>query len=125
MGKVIADTATSQPLYTLTVEAEGADEKFRSFVRADGTRCVADERALGVCRVKSSTDGDLITVDVYGIVLVEAGAAIALETDGKQMVRTDAKGKAIKHAADKPVLGWALAAAAAKGDIIPVLLGRI
>ncbi|MDE0203196.1 MAG: DUF2190 family protein [Rhodospirillaceae bacterium] len=124
MGKVIADTATSQPLHTLTVEAEGAAEKFRRFVRADGTRCVANEDALGVCRVKSSTDGELIPVDTEGVVLVEAGAAINLAAEGRTKLQTDAMGRAITHAGANPIVGWALAAASAAGDIIPVLLRR-
>ena len=124
MGKVIADTATSQPLHALTVEAEGADEKFRRFVRADGTRCVAGDRVLGVSRVKSSTDAELIPVDVAGVVLVEAGAAIALD-EGAKTVMPDGDGKAITHAGNVPVAGWALAAATAAGELIPVLLGRI
>lgn len=121
---VIVDTATSQPLHTLTVEAEGADEKFRRFVRADGNRAGAGDRTLGVCRVKSSTDADLIPVDVLGVVLVEAGAAIAL-SEGAQPVMPDAQGRAITLVGTVPVSGWALRAAAAAGDIVPVLLGRI
>lgn len=123
MGKTIVDTATSQPLYTLTVEAEGTDEKFRRFVTADGDRAVAGDDPLGVCRVKSKTDADLITVDVAGVVLVEAGAAIAL-ANGFKKVMPNANGQAITHAGNVPVAGWALAAAAAAGDIIPVLLGK-
>ena len=124
MGKVIADTATSQPLHTLTVEAEGAAEKFRRFVRADGTRCVANEDALGVCRVKSSTDGELIPVDTEGVVLAEAGAAIALATEGRTKLQTDAMGRAITRTGTNPIVAWALVAATAAGDIIPVLLRR-
>ena len=124
MGKIIADTATLQPLHTLTVEAEGADEKFRRFVRADGTRCVANEQALGVCRVKSTTDADLIPVDTEGVVLAEAGAAIALHAVGRTKLQTDKDGRAIAHSGNNPIVGWALAAATAAGDIIPVLLRR-
>ena len=91
MGKVIADTATSQPLYTVTVEAEGADEKSRRFVLPDGARAGADSAPLGVCRVKSSAAGDNIPVDVAGIALVEAGAALS----AKDWVQSDAKGRAV------------------------------
>lgn len=123
MGKVIADSATSQPLHTLTVEAEGTDEKFRRFVKADGSRAAANDDPIGVSRVKSSTDGELIPVDVAGVVLVEAGAAIAL-ADGFKKVMPDASGRAIAHAGNVAVAGWALEAAAGAGDIIPVLLGK-
>ena len=90
MGKVIADAATTQPLHTLTVEAEGDNEKFRRFVGIGGARAGANENVLGVCRVKSSEDGELIPVDVAGVVLVEVGAAVALGA----LVGSDADGRA-------------------------------
>ena len=90
MGKVIADTATSQPLHTLTVETEGDDEKFRRFVHPDGRRAGVDDNTLGVCRVKSSADGDLVPVDVAGVVPVEAGAALS----AYDWVQPDAEGRA-------------------------------
>ena len=121
MGKVLVDTATAQPLFTLTVEAEGATEKFRRFVRADGARCGAGDRSLGVCRVKSSTDGDLIPVDVHGVVLVEAAAPLAL-AEGDVLVMPDGQGRAVLHAGAVPVAGRVLAASAAAGDIVPCLL---
>ncbi len=121
MSGIVADTVTSQPLLTVTAEASGATDKFRRFVLADGTRSVEGKRPLGVCRVKSSTDGDLIPVDVAGIVLVEAGAAIAL-ADGEKKVQSDAQGRAVAAAGANPVAGVVLAAAAAAGDIVPILL---
>jgi len=112
MGRVIADTATTQPFYTLTVEAEGADEKFRRFIKADGSRAGARERPLGVCRVKSSVDAELIPVDVAGVVLAVAGAAIAAD----DWLESDAQGRAIPWS--RPVINHAVVSgAAANADI--------
>lgn len=112
MGQVIVDTATSQSLFTLTVEAEGADEKFRRFVKADGSRAGAGEQTLGVCRVKSTTDGELVTVDAAGIVPVAAGAAIPADS----WVESDAQGRAVPWS--RPVIRHAVVdGAAANTDI--------
>ena len=87
----MADIATAQPLLTLTVEAEGAAEKFRRFVLPDGARAGAGGNPLGVCRTKSAADGELITVDVAGVVPVTAGGAIA----ATGFVQSDAEGRAV------------------------------
>ncbi len=123
MAGVIVNTATTRPLLTVTAERAGAQEIFRRFVRHDGARCGVGDRPLGVCRVRSVAAGELVPVDVLGIVLVEAGAAIAL-VEGAQAVEADAQGRAIKPArnSSNPVAGYVLAAASAAGETVPVLL---
>ena len=120
---IIVDTLTAQPLQTVTVERAGADELLHRYVRADGTRCAAADQPLGVCRVASTTAKDLVPVDIDGIVVVEAGAAIVL-SDGTKKVMPDADGRAITHAGAVSSGGLALTAAAAAGDLVAVLLNR-
>ena len=78
MSGIMVDTATAQPLQTVTVERAGTDELLRRYLRADGTRCGTGDPPLGVCRVPSTAAGDHVPVDIDGIVVVEAGAAITL-----------------------------------------------
>ena len=120
---IIVDTVTAQPLQTVTVERAGTDELLHRYVRADGTRCAADDQPLGVCRVASTTAKDLVAVDTDGIVVVTAGAAIAL-SEGTKKVMPDADGRAITHAGAVPSGGLAVTAAAAAGDLVAVLLNR-
>ena len=123
MAGIIVDTVTDQSLFSVTVERTGTDELFRRCVRADGGRCVVGDEVLGVCRVASVTAGDLVPVDVHGIVLVEAGAAVAL-TEGSARVKVDADGRAVLAGANDTAFGVIFSAAAAAGDHVPVLLGR-
>ena len=111
------DTLTTVPLLALTVEHKDDNEIFRRFVELDGTRGGSDAKVLGVSRMRSSASGELVTVDVAGVVLVEAGGAIAADA----AVACAADGRAKSGATNSP--GRALAAAAAAGDFIPVLLG--
>ena len=122
MSGVVADNVTTAATQTDTVERAGSVEIFRRLVRADGNRCAAStDVAHGTCRVRSTTAGDLVPVDVQGRSLVEAGAAIAL-THGSAAVMSDAQGRAIPHAGSNPVAGRVLLAASAAGDILPIQL---
>lgn len=118
---VQADNLTRQATSTLTVAKADANETFRRFVQADGKRAAAGKRPLGVGAVRSAVKDALIPVDVCGVVPVEAGAAIAL-ADGEKAVMPDADGRAVAHAGNVPVAGFALGAATAAGDIVPVLI---
>ena len=123
MAGIQVDTVTAQSLYTVTVEAADAHEKFRRCVRSDGARCGAGDRAIGICRIASTMAGDLLPVDVHGIAQGEAGAAIAL-VDGVRPVKPDADGRLVPvgDLDPDPATGLALAAASAAGDYVPVLL---
>lgn len=123
MPGIIGDKVTIQPAFTVSVQRSGSDEIFRRFVRADGARCGAGDQPAGVCRVRSTTANDVVTVDTDGIALVEAGAAIAL-TEGSKAVMPDASGRAIVAVGSVPYAGLALDAAAAAGDVIRVWLNR-
>ena len=117
---VHVDTVTTRPILTLTVEHKDTGQVFRRFVKSDGTRAAtAGEKVLGVSRVRSVKSGDDLPVDVAGLVLVEAGAVIAIDAS----ITTDDEGRAATAAGANVVVGKALAAAAAVGDTIPVLIG--
>ena len=116
---VEVDTVTARPILTLTVEHKDTDDVFRRFVKRDGMRAGAGERALGVSRVRSSTIGEDIPVDVAGLVLVKAGAAIAADA----LVTPDAMGRAVTAAGANVVAGKALAAATAADETVPILIG--
>lgn len=112
---------TSRSLLSVTVERAGSDELLRRCVRADGARCGAGDLVLGVCRTASTTAKDLVPVDVAGIVLVEAGAAIAL-AEGAARVKVDASGRAVLAAGGDTAFGVIFQAATAAGKVVPCLL---
>lgn len=80
----------------------------------------ATDNPIGVLR-RNANLNEVCDVRIVGIAEVKAGAAVAKGAE----VMSDAAGKAITYAAgaNNMVVGIALKAAAADGDIIPVLLG--
>ena len=119
---VIVSHVTQQALCTLSVRRTGTDELFRRFVLASGARAEANAKRLGVCPSKSTTDDEVVPVIVEGVALVEAGAAIALPTNGMAPVQVDGDGRAITHTGNNPVAGLALQAATEAEEAIAVLL---
>lgn len=83
---------------------------------------VAGQRAIGVAQLDISateaTNGKSCAVQVLGVALVAAGAAVARG----DRVTTDATGRAITVGATQIPLGIAMKAAGAAGDKIGVLL---
>jgi|OM-RGC.v1.028822323 hypothetical protein len=106
----------STPILSLPVTADGAIAAHR-FVTPVGDQAVAGEYTLGVART-AAADATLVTVDVLGTTVVEAGAAI----NAGATLKSDADGKAITWATSGAKVAVALAAAAAEGDLIEVLL---
>jgi hypothetical protein len=104
---------TQQPTLTTTIMATAALARFR-FTGFTGATCAAGAKALGVAETEADS-GEAASVNVSGILLVEAGAAIAVEAE----VQSDGSGRAITLAAGKSN-GFALDAAAAAGDIIRI-----
>ena len=121
MSGIVSSTISRLPVQTVSVERKGTNEIQHRFLRADGKRCVANERPIGVCGVSSTKDKDLVPVERAGIVPVEAGAAIAL-SGGEKAVQTDASGRAITRTGVNPIAGHAIDAAAAAGDLVRVIL---
>jgi hypothetical protein len=74
------------------------------------------ERAQGVI-MDNPLSGNAVEFGVGDVLPVEAGAAVA---DGA-LVQSDGSGRAVTQSGSGCVSGVALAAAAAAGDVIPVL----
>ncbi|MDO5940635.1 capsid cement protein [Burkholderia cepacia] len=107
---------THQPTLTTSITATAALARFR-FVSLLGAICAAGAKALGTAEATADV-GEQAPVNVQGILLVEAGAAIAAGAE----VESDANGKAITKAAGISN-GFALDAAAAAGDVIRIVRG--
>ena len=105
---------TEKILMATTVLATSALARFR-FANFAGATANATDAALGVPNANYDI-GEQAGVATHGVILVEAGAAVAV---GAQ-VQSDATGRAITLAAGVAA-GRARDAAAAAGDIIRVL----
>ncbi|AIA72745.1 putative phage-related exported protein [Pectobacterium atrosepticum SCRI1043] len=109
--------ATQQVILTTTVLATAALAQQR-FVGADNAPCQAGAAALGVAEVDGAT-GDAVPVNVLGIVVVEAGAAV-----GRGMsVQSDESARAVLLTDAGVSNGIALDAALTEGDVIRILRG--
>lgn len=105
-----------QVILTTSVLAVGNLTRQR-FVGFDGNVCAAGIKALGV--VEADTEADSTApANVLGVILVEAGAAIAAGAD----VQSDASGRAITKAAGV-ANGVAMDPATAAGDLIRIVRG--
>ena len=128
MEGIVTDTVTELSLYSATVGNANPDgtTTFRRCIRPDGVRCGAGDPALGIARFASSIRGELMTVDTDGLVLAEAGAAIALGPGGMTLVKPGADGRlvAVGNLDPDPPVGAVFQAVAAAGDVAPVLLMR-
>ena len=107
---------TKQILLTTTVKTTGAWQPNR-LVSFAGKQAENGEAVLGTS-VYEADVGDQAAVDVIGIALVEAGAAI---TAGAA-VAAGAQGLAIAQTGTAKTAGTALDAATAAGEVISVLL---
>lgn len=108
---------THQPILTTSITATADLEHKHRFVAMDGAYCAAGARALGTLEVETDA-GQQAPVNVLGIVLVEAGAAVLADTP----VESDATGRAITRDAGVQ-LGVTIDAATAAGDIIRIVRG--
>lgn len=107
---------TKQTVLTTSVVAL-VDLRRHVFVGLDGGLCAAGAKSLGPAAVDTEA-GNVAPVDVLGICLVTAGAAI---TSGAE-VEANADGHAITMTTGKSN-GIALDAAAGAGDVIRILRG--
>lgn len=106
--------ATKQVVLTTTLRTTAPVVENR-LVTFAGKQAASGEAVLGSA-VYDADAGDLLAVDVLGIVLVEAGGEVAVGAE----VGADAQGCAVSGA-DRAV-GVALSAAAGAGEVIRVLL---
>ena len=103
-----------QPILRRSIKA-GVALKGQRFVEVDGTYPVANGHALGVTYTDAAM-GAYVAVTLLGAVPVEANGAVAAGA----AVTPDAAGKAGTAAGANQVVGRALEAAAADGDVIVV-----
>lgn len=87
------------------------------FVTVAGAQAGADANALGVAR-NAGGNGDLVTLDVLGTAIVEAGAGIAKGAS----LKVDASGRAITWATAGAEVAIALEAASGAGALLEVFL---
>ena len=108
---------TFHPLLTISVTAAADLDNERRFVGFDGGVCVEGAKALGTLAATAAA-GEQAPVDAYGVVLVEAGGAIAV---GAQ-VESDGDGRAVTLASGAPN-GYAMDEAIAAGEVIRIARG--
>ena len=105
---------TQQTCLTTSVTAAAALSRLR-FVGLTGAVCAAGAKALGIAETAADL-GEQAPVNTHGILLVEAGAAIAAGAE----VESDANGRAVTKTTGVG-FGVARDAASAAGEIIRVL----
>lgn len=116
----------SNPLLFKAFTAGGAIAPYR-LVKFSAAETVVQSAAAADAHVGVNTDltvalGERVEVMTHGIAYVEAGAAITIGT----LITADAQGRGVTAApaagANNRVIGIAMEAASAAGDIIRVLL---
>jgi len=107
---------TQQPVLTTSVVALVDLPRFL-FAGFSGGLCAAGAKALGTTVVDTEAD-NVAPVNVLGICLVTAGAAIAAGAE----VESDANGKAVTRTTGASN-GYTMDAAAAAGDVIRIVRG--
>ena len=103
-------------ILTISVKA-AAEITANRFITAAGAVPAQDANVLGVAVSKAAAD-ERVPVQVLGVALVEAGEQIAAGA----AVETNAAGKAETQDGAGKIVGRALTAASADGDVIPVFL---
>ena len=108
---------TTNVLLAKSVKLTAALAAPHLFTTLAGALPAAGARAHGVARYGGAV-GDLVTVDIMGISLATAAAAV----DKDAALEVTAAGKVQTKAGSNVVVARALEAASAAGDIIEVLL---
>lgn len=103
-------------LLALTITASGGIVANR-FVTPVNDQAGAGENTLGVARTDAA-DGELVTVDVLGTAVVEAGAQFS----AGDSLKVGTGGKAIEYADSGAKVAVALQDAAGDGSLVEVLL---
>jgi hypothetical protein len=107
---------THQPILISSITAL-SDLTANRFIGFDGNPCAAGAKAFGVAEMDAAA-GEQATSNSLGIILVEAGAAIAAGAE----VEADADARAVTI--DTGISnGWSLDAATSAGDVIRIIRG--
>lgn len=101
----------------LSVVAGGALATARGLTAA-GAYPAAGAGIRGVSRTSAAASGDLVPIDVVGTALMEAGGACTKDA----AVMVDATGRVLDKTSTNVVVGYALNAATAAGQMVEVLL---
>lgn len=109
--------ATFHPILNLSITAAVDLEHVYRFVGFDGRPAAEGAKALGTNNA-TFAKGEQASIDALGVILVEAGGAIALGAE----VQCDGEGRAVTLASGKPN-GWAMDAASDAGQIIRIARG--
>ena len=114
--------AYEEQLTSISLEADGDQTGNQyKFMKGDATGVALNDSAGGACvgvLQNKPDDGQVATVGIDGVSMVEAGGAVSLFAN----VASDATGRAAAAATGNYSQGMALAAATGAGEIIPVLL---
>lgn len=110
-------TKLYKPLLIDSIKAQ-TDLLKQRFIGFDGNLCAAGAKAYGICDVEIES-GQFAPAAILGILLVEAGGAVA----AKAKITSDASGRAVAITSNEEVNGYALDAATAAGDIIRIVRG--
>ena len=106
-----------KPLLIDSVKAQVNLTK-QKFVDFDGNICPAGAKAYGVCDVDIDA-GQYAPIAVLGVLLIEAGGAIA----AKSKITSDVNGRAVTVISTEAINGYALDAASALGEVIRIVRG--
>lgn len=106
--------AASTPIFSLTVRATAAITQARGVTLAGAVPAAA---ANGFIARVGGAIGDLLTVDVLGTTIAEAGAAV---TAAHVPLEFDAQGRLVTATAGK-IVARSVGTAAAAGDMFEVL----
>lgn len=108
---------SSISLLTLSVIAAGALATARG-VTAAGAYPALGAGIRGATRTSAAQAGDVVPIDVIGTALMESGGACTKDA----AVMVDATGRVLDKTSTNVVVGYALNAATAAGQIVEVLL---
>lgn len=104
-------------LLVLNVAAGGARAVARGLTGA-GAYPSAGAGIRGVSRTSAAASGDLVPIDVIGTTIMEAGGTVTLNGP----VQCDSTGRAVDKTSTNVIVGYALSAAAAAGEMVEVAL---
>lgn len=130
MSTFLTASINNSPTLAIKAGAEIADVRFKAVkLDADGNvvlASVAGEAFLGIAiPTTGNAEGKVAKGDIVDIQIKDIGAAVAGGAfEAGKPLTTDANGKLVAAASGNFIIGYALKAAKADGDIIPVQVAK-